>query len=377
MLVWQEKESNPVSRVVIAGDFLPASGLQLPQGRNWRDVAAGFARYFAKADVAILNLECCVDVGESRARPKFGLGDSFSVTSEVLEFPLGLGAIIIGMANNHVHDYGEEGLARTRQALLERHLVPLGVGRTLSETPDVVVAETTAGTRIGVWAAARHLPDLARRKEPGIEPATRKRGEEALQALKAEGAKMTIAFLHAGLEHTNRPDPDDVALMQDLAKRGFDVVTACHSHRIAGHKRVCRADGSSAFCFYGLGSISSGVIYSDLEREGLVVVAGLDKSGEMARMDVHPVQLEESGCGRVPLLADAYATLSRFELLSEEISRGTYKQKFYGDIRSRLFRQQFRDIQAALQNGGMRGLASKLGRIRMRHLNRALHNGIG
>lgn len=377
MLVWQEKESNPVSRVVIAGDFLPAPGLQLPEERNWRDVAAGFASYFAEADVAILNLECCVDVGDSKARAKFGLGDSFSAAAEVLEFPLGLGAIIIGLANNHVYDFGEEGLTRTRQALLERHLVPLGVGRSLSETPDVVVAETAGGTRVGIWAAARHLQELATRKKPGIEPATRKRGAEALQALRAEGAATTIAFLHAGLEHTNRPDPDDVALMEDLAKMGFDVITACHSHRIAGHKRVGRADGTSAFCFYGLGSISSGVIYSDLEREGLVVVAGLDMSGKAVRMEVQPVHLEESGWGRVPLPGDIHRTLKRFELLSEEMAQGSYKQKFYSDVKSRLFQRQFRDIKAALQNGGMRGLAAKLGRVRMRHLNRVLHKGIG
>jgi poly-gamma-glutamate capsule biosynthesis protein CapA/YwtB (metallophosphatase superfamily) len=377
MLVWQREESNPVSRVVIAGDFLPASGLELPQGCSWRDVAAGFARYFRNADVAILNLECCVDVGESKPRTKFGLGDSFSAAADALEFPLGLGTRVVGLANNHVNDYGMEGLARTRQALLERQLVPLGVGRTLSETPDAVVADTAAETRVGIWAAARHLQDLATKKKAGIEPATRKRGEEALLALKSEGAKMTIAFLHAGMEHTNRPDPDDVALMEDLAKMGFDVVTACHSHRIAGHERVLRADGSSGFCFYGLGSISSGVIYSDLEREGLVVVAGLDMSGKLVRMDVHPVRLEGRGWGCIPSLAQAYATLSRFALLSEEISQGMYKRKFYGEIKSRLFRQQLRDIQAALQNGGMRGLAAKLARVRVRHLNRALHGGIG
>jgi len=32
-------------------------------------------------------------------------------------------------------------------------------------------------------------------------------------------------------------------------------------------------------------------------------------------------------------------------------------------------------MQAALQNGGLRGLATKLARVRIRHLNRALHHG--
>src|SRR5215471_1755016 len=377
MIVWQNSETRAVNRVAIAGDFLPASGLQLPEGKSWADVAAGLARYFARADVGILNLECCVDVGESKPRPKLGLGDSFEAKSDVLTFPLSLGTKIVGMANNHIYDFGEEGLNRTREALERSGLVPLGTGKKLSEKPDVVVAATANGLRVGVWASARHLSDVATRKNAGIEPATRSRGQEALEALEERGAALKIAFLHAGLERTNRPDPDDVVFMDDLAKMGFDVVAACHSHRISGQKTMVRGDGSSSFCFYGLGSISSGVIYSALEREGLVVILGLSETGELVRVDTHPVHLEESGWGRIPLFGDAYATLTRFVQLSEEIESGAYKQNFYADLRGDFFRKYYRDIQAALQNGGMRGLATKLGRIRMRHLNRALQRSMG
>jgi poly-gamma-glutamate capsule biosynthesis protein CapA/YwtB (metallophosphatase superfamily) len=377
MLVWQEAQKAPVSRIAIAGDFLPASGLKLPYGRNWKDIAAGLGSCFANTDVGILNLECCVDVGNAKPRRKLGSGDSFSAPPSVLDFPLTLGTRIVGLANNHIYDYGEEGVARTRSAILDRGMIPLGIGKTLSDFPNVAIAQTFTGAKIGVWAAARHLPELATRKRRGIEPATRKRGQEALFTLKSEGASMTLAYLHAGLEHTNRPDPDDVALMDDLARMGFDIVTACHSHRIAGHNQIRREDGSSAFCFYGLGSLSSGVIYSALEREGLVVRTGLDESGRMVHLEVKPVRLEESGWGRVPLLADACGTLNHFEALSAEISNGNYKEKFYSDIKNGMFRRQLRDMRVAIRNGGVRGLVTKLGRVRMRHLQRVLRKGAG
>ena len=373
MIVWQNGEANPVSSVAIAGDFLPASGLQLPKGKNWTDIATGLGRHFAKVDVGILNLECCVGVGESKPRRKLGLGDSFDASSEVLNFPLTLGTKIIGMANNHVYDFGEEGLNRTREAVQRAGLVALGVGKKLSETPDVVVTQGASGLRVGVWASARHLPDAATREKTGIEPATRSRGEEALKALKDQGTAVKIAFLHAGLERTNRPDPEDVVFMDDLARMGFDIVTACHSHRISGYREVRRLDGPAAFCFYGLGSISSGVIYSDFEREGIVVVVGIDRSGSIVRIEIQPIQLEQTGWGHLPPLGDACRILERFRMLSEEIAQGSYRQRFYADVRSDLVRRQFRDMQAAMQNGGLRGLATKLGRVRMRHLNRVLH----
>ena len=77
MLLWQKEASTPSCKVAIAGDFLPASGLQLPAKQTWSDVAAGFHSYFGSTDVAIMNLECCVDVGNAEVQPKMGLGDSF------------------------------------------------------------------------------------------------------------------------------------------------------------------------------------------------------------------------------------------------------------------------------------------------------------
>ncbi len=101
------------------------------------------------------------------------------------------------------------------------------------------------------------------------------RGLAALEALREQGASCCVAFLHAGEEKTNRAEPDTVRMMDALGAAGFDVVTACHSHRISGWREGRRPDGSRWACLYGLGSLASSVSYSDLEREGVVVVLGL------------------------------------------------------------------------------------------------------
>lgn len=255
-------------------------------------------------------------------------------------------------------------------------MISLGIGRTLFEPPDVRVVETPTGLRIGIWAAGRHLTELATHKKPGVEPATRRRAEEAIRLLNQQAADLRIAFLHAGLERTNRPDPDDVELMDQFARMGFDIVTACHSHRISGYRRVERHADKPAFCFYGLGSICSGVLYSDLEREGIVVQIDVGRSGGIARVEVHPIYLEGTGWGRIPLFGDAYTILKRFVEVSEELKNGEYRQMFYRDLKGDLSRSFFRNVQTALQKGGVRGLATKIGRIRMRHLNRLLQSGL-
>ena len=376
MLVWKKEEVAPVCRVIIAGDFLPAGGLQLPKNLDWRDIAQGLCPRFAKADISITNLECCVDVGDSAPVQKLGPGDTFAAGPEVLDFFSHPGINVVGLANNHICDFGDEGMEATRRALTKRNLVSLGLGRTLLEPPDVRVIQMPTGLLIGIWAAARHLPELATHKKPGVEPATRRRAEEAIQLLKDQGVGLRIAYLHAGLERTNRPDPDDVELMDQFAHMGFDIVTACHSHRISGYRRVQRHFDNPAFCFYGLGGISSGVIYSELEREGIIVRVDIGQSGEIGGVEVHPIYLQESGWGCIPLLGDAHSILKRFEQVSQELENGTYRQIFYRDLKGNLSRSFFRNVQTALQKGGVRGLATTIGRVRMRHLNRLLHSGL-
>ena len=104
MLVWEKPNVTPSCRVAVVGDFLPAGGLQLPPEKSWKDIANGLARRFAMADVTILNLECCVDVGDSEAETKLGPGDTFAAEPDVLEFLSLPGTNIAGLANNHACD---------------------------------------------------------------------------------------------------------------------------------------------------------------------------------------------------------------------------------------------------------------------------------
>jgi poly-gamma-glutamate capsule biosynthesis protein CapA/YwtB (metallophosphatase superfamily) len=377
MLLWQKTNSSAACRIAIAGDFLPASGLQLPPHPSWSQLGASLRKHIDPIDAAILNLECSIDVDGCNPRRKLGLGDTFAASRDVLEFPLALGAKIVGLANNHTCDYGSEGLARTKRAVLDAGLVPLGAVSSISKPPDVAIIKTASNACVGFWAAACHLPESATPHNSGVEPATRNRARQALAVLEARGATLNIAFLHAGLEHSNRPDPHDVSLIDDLARAGFDIVAASHSHRISGHKRIHRASNKDAFCFYGLGSISSGVLYSPLEHEGLTVVVGLDASGELARIEVHPIYLEETGWGTIPNAAQADAILDRFMSLSQEIQNGSYRRLFYQETGKGLVGRQFRDVRAAFANGGLRGLASKLTRVRMRHLRRVFYRTVG
>ena len=375
MLVWKNQHRAPVCRFGIAGDFLPASGLSPASGETWSGQATLLAPLFQDLLFSIVNLECPVGVEGISPKLKASLGDSFAAPTESLGYLHELNASVIAIANNHLYDFDRSGAERTRDSVQSKFSA-CGFGRTLQESPALCIREVAESVDVGVWAAARNLPDAATRNSIGIEPATWDRATQALAYMADHSVQCRVAFLHAGAEGTNYPDPEDAEFMDELGKMGFDVIAACHSHRISGYKSLHRKNDRPAHCFYGLGSLSSGVLYSPLEHEGIIAVVSLDSSGAVCEVEARPVLLDERGWGTVPSLPESRTILARFQAVSESIHDGSYRQTFYHDVSRDLMGTQWRDARVAFQRAGLRGILKKLTRMRPAHLRRLYHKSL-
>jgi hypothetical protein len=377
MLLWNDPSSIVAARFGIAGDFLPASGLQPVGTQTWSEMAGPLVEVFAALDFALVNLESPVDVGSLPPRTKPSLGDTFGAPNEALDYLHALKCKVVSLANNHTYDYDSSGVACTEGALKAAGIVPLGISHNLEEPPSVYVLNVGDTARVGIWCSALALRECARKKSAGLEPATLERGEAALSLLKSHGATCCVAFLHAGAEGTNRPDPGAVQLMDSLAHDGFDLVTACHSHRTSGFADIARQSSPyPAFCFYGLGSLSSGVIYSDLERQGILALIGLNSEGRIASVEAKPIYLADRGWGTIPTREQEESILGSFLAVSREILDGSYEHEFYSDVGRRFLQAQWRDLTLAFNRAGMRGVLAKVARLRMGHLRTLFHSNL-
>ena len=378
LVLWNSGDGEEVvTRVAIAGDFLPAGNLRLPAGAGWRDMSRNLAGYFEDVAVTFANLECPVAGEPLPARPLTGIGQIVRTCQGSLEYLRSIRVQPVGIANNHSYDFFHAGVAQTRDAISRRSMIPLGAGRTVRETPEVFIWCGPNNLRVGFWAAAKATHDLATARTPGIEPATPDCAREAVQEMKRRGATFCIALLHVGVLRTNRPDPEDVHLIDTLAAAGLDVVAASHSHRISGHGRIDSAQDHPSFSFYGLGSLVSGYIASPLEREGLIAVAGFNRDGRFIQLETRPVFLDENGFGAIPDTITGHRILKRFRELSQEIADGSYEKMFYRDVSPGLLRLYLRDARAAFRHRGVRGLATKISRMRLRHVRRLIHKAAG
>ncbi|HTU36198.1 MAG TPA: CapA family protein [Candidatus Acidoferrum sp.] len=318
MILWQSHHGLPiVARVSVVGDFLPAWKVaaerpQLETVNDWARQARSLTAHFDDVSVSFANCECPLNTVGLTPRPLDGLGDIVSAPEMCLEYLAAVRARVVGIANNHTYDFGAAGVQRTRMAVAARGFSVLGAGLTLETPPGIFLWHGPERICVGFWAAARATSSPATRTSAGVEPATVQRAQLALQQMKQCGAQFAIALLHAGCLRTSYPSPEELHLIDAIARAGFDVVAASHSHRISGARMIARDRESPAFCFYGLGSIVSGFISTPAEREGLVVVAALDHNGQLVRLELRPVLLDRNGFGVAPTAAENDAVLGRF-----------------------------------------------------------------
>src|SRR5215470_13089866 len=115
MLVWKDQNRVPLCRFGIAGDFLPASGLAPAKGETWSGQARLVAPLFQDFQFSVVNLECPVGIHGIAPQIKASLGDIFAAPVDSLSYLDSLRASVVGIANNHLYDYGRVGAERTLQ----------------------------------------------------------------------------------------------------------------------------------------------------------------------------------------------------------------------------------------------------------------------
>src|SRR5260370_36383717 len=137
MLLWNDPSSTVAARFAIAGDFLPASGLQPVGTQTWSEMAGPLVEAFGGLDFALVNLESPVDVGSLPPRTKPSLGDTFGAPKEALDYLHALKCKVVSLANNHTYDYDSSAVARTEAALPAARILPLGISQHFEEPPSV------------------------------------------------------------------------------------------------------------------------------------------------------------------------------------------------------------------------------------------------
>lgn len=225
-------------RVVLVGDVLVGSGRLLDQiaNNNYTLTELGpFERYFNKADLVIGNYEGVI--ANSGVPRNKGLPSSFSVkTNEKILDALQFGVpTVLTLANNHIADYGHEGVRSTLAAVQKRHnLFPVGIvgGGELLGGGQVVEIK---GMSIGVLAFTDLLPpEYLAGKDVSVARLTSHNIQTGISELREAGADFVIVSLHtvADMAASSQFEPDEhqKEFYRKAAEYGADVVIGQQPH---------------------------------------------------------------------------------------------------------------------------------------------------
>ena len=213
--------------ILFCGDFCPidrASKILL--GKNAFSLLGDFQAISDKAGVSIANLEAPFKAKDSKPIPK--TGPNISLSPETGEGIGSLGFSAMGLANNHILDFGEKSLLKTTKILKQQGIQPFGAGDSLlsASQPFIFVLADKSYAVIG--AADREFSPAGKDTAGAFCPTD---GKLALHIVDLHKRyDHVILYYHAGNEYNRYPSPDLVARCHLFVQAGASAVICHHSH---------------------------------------------------------------------------------------------------------------------------------------------------
>jgi poly-gamma-glutamate capsule biosynthesis protein CapA/YwtB (metallophosphatase superfamily) len=275
--------------IALGGDLMLGRGVaEALAERSAADVWSPEVRaVFGEADMAIVNLECCISAGGEPwdpGRKPF----HFRAPPRAIDALTAIGVRAVWLANNHALDFGRQALADTLDHLARAGIAVVGAGRNLEDARAGRTVEA-GGARIGLVAFADHPADFAATSEtPGIAWADIADGAPDWVLEQVSRLSLTcdvvIGGPHWGPNMRTSPPPRHRTVAGDLVAAGLGALAGHSAHVVHGIQQI----GGAPIC-YDLGDLLDDYAVDPLLRNDLGMLALLTP-GE--RLELVPLRLE-------------------------------------------------------------------------------------
>lgn len=192
---------------------------------------------FSADDLTIANFEGTLTDSDEREDKTF----AFKAPASYASILSGSSVEAVNTANNHSHDYGDQGFDDTLAALDDAGIVHFGY----DETAIMEVKGVKIGL-VGIYELYDHLDREQQLKDN-------------IAKVKADGAQLIVVIFHWGNETETVPDSNQTTLGRMAIDQGADLVCGHHPHVLQGietykGKNIVYSLGN--FCFGGNSSPS-------------------------------------------------------------------------------------------------------------------------
>jgi len=222
------RKNNTIS-VAIAGDICMRNLTEVMDAEFSRNALKEVQPILDKADVRLINLEnAIIDGGTAihKSGPPLKGSPKNLVFLKEGRFDCAI------LANNHVGDYGEEGVYSTLDALDKEGIAHVGAGRNLDESYLPWYYEAN-GYKLAVIAVCENEFGIAEADKAGTAGFDMYRVFHAIKKAK-ENADFVLVVMHGGNEYNPVPSPRVVSRYRMFVDFGADAVVGMHPHCMQG-----------------------------------------------------------------------------------------------------------------------------------------------
>ncbi|NYE03860.1 poly-gamma-glutamate synthesis protein (capsule biosynthesis protein) [Bacillus niacini] len=302
------------SSILICGDLCPTPEMQMLLAKeNVEPVFNRLIQEFNKSDLLIGNLEApFLEHGD----PIIKTGPSFKLIPESIKGFKSVGFQVLGMANNHIRDYGDAGVALSMQICKEKGISFVGAG-TNEKNAKAPLIKNVNGWNVGFLAYAEHEFNYASETNMGANAFDLYYSFDEIRALKRQ-CDYVIVLYHGGIEYYQYPSPDLQKKSRRMIESGADIVLCQHSHCVG-----CEEKYQGGTILYGQGNTLFGYkSNSQTWNEGLLVRINLSDR----ETNVSYIPIKATKTNAVDLLDDSTVDdfMKRFNKRSTQILNSSF-----------------------------------------------------
>ena len=234
-------------KIVIAGDFCPHHRVEkLINDKKYSDIVSEEVReIFINSDISIVNLECPVVEGNYPVIQK--IGPSIKANKNSFSFLKYFGVNTVTLSNNHIMDYGYEGLESTIEGCIDNSIDYVGAGENFSEARKPLYIELKNET-IAILNISENEFSTTHDNQPGANPLDLINNYYDIIEAKNNSDYLVLIY-HGGHEGYKYPSPRMKKTFRYFIDLGVDLVVCHHSHCYSGYEQY-----KSKHIYYGLGN---------------------------------------------------------------------------------------------------------------------------
>ncbi|MBU1012618.1 MAG: CapA family protein [Bacteroidetes bacterium] len=236
---------------------------------------------------------------------------------------------VFTLANNHMNDFGSEGLLKTIDCCKQKGFLFVGAGSTLNEARKPLIIDLK-GRKIAIMSYADTSPYVgsiaATENEPGVAPMELHLIREDISKVINKVDDIWV-FLHWGKEYIGHPMPEQLMISRFLTECGATMIIGHHPHVLLGYEKLNNTE-----VYYSIGNFIFPDIelqdncvhkWNSLSRSSIILKAYFRKN--KWRLDRKFLYLNKYG---LPEIDDSVKAINRFNNKNRIINNSAYKVKY-------------------------------------------------